>query len=138
MANEGPAARATLGVAMSTAPGPTATISHSKTPDLPGASREADILVSAIGRPGFVTAEFVKTGATVIDVGFVGVPGPEKGEGKTRNIGDVHFEEVREVAAWITPMPGGTGLMTVACLLRNTVLAACARRGWAVPKELDA
>jgi len=116
----------------------TVTIAHSKTVDLPGLSRTADILVPAVGKPHMVRGSWVKPGATVIDVGFVRVPAPEKGEGKTRIIGDAHFEEVREVAAWITPMPGGTGLMTVACLLRNTVLAACARRGWAVPKELDA
>jgi methylenetetrahydrofolate dehydrogenase (NADP+)/methenyltetrahydrofolate cyclohydrolase len=116
----------------------TVTIAHSKTADLPVLCRTADILVPAVGRPEMVRGAWVKPGAVVIDVGINRVPAPEKGEGKTRVVGDAHFAECREVAGWITPVPGGVGLMTVACLLRNTVLAACARRGWAVPKELDA
>jgi methylenetetrahydrofolate dehydrogenase (NADP+)/methenyltetrahydrofolate cyclohydrolase len=116
----------------------TVTIAHSKTADLPGLCRTADILVPAVGRPEMVRGSWVKPGAVVIDVGINRIPAPEKGEGKTRVVGDAHFAECREVAGWITPVPGGVGLMTVACLLRNTVLAACARRGWAVPKELDA
>lgn len=116
----------------------TVTIAHSKTADLPGLCRTADILVPAVGRPEMVRGSWVKPGATVIDVGINRIPAPDKGEGKTRVVGDAHFAECREVAGWITPVPGGVGLMTVACLLRNTVLAACARRGWAVPKELDA
>ncbi|HVY89760.1 MAG TPA: bifunctional methylenetetrahydrofolate dehydrogenase/methenyltetrahydrofolate cyclohydrolase FolD [Hyphomonadaceae bacterium] len=114
----------------------TVTIAHSKTADLPALCRTADILVPAVGRPQMVRGAWVKPGAVVIDVGINRIPAPEKGEGKTRVVGDAHFEECKQVAGWITPVPGGVGLMTVACLLRNTVLAACARRGWAVPKEL--
>ncbi len=116
----------------------TVTIAHSKTADLPSLCRTADILVPAVGRPEMVRGDWVKPGAVVIDVGINRIPAPEKGEGKTRVVGDAHFSECREVAGHITPVPGGVGLMTVACLLRNTVLAACARRGWAVPKELNA
>lgn len=114
----------------------TVTIAHSKTKDLPALCRTADILVPAIGRPEFIRGDWVKPGATVIDVGINRVPAPEKGEGKTRLTGDANFEECRQTAGWITPVPGGVGLMTVACLLRNTVLAACARRGWDAPKML--
>ena len=116
----------------------TVTIAHSKTADLPALCRTADILVPAVGRPEMVRGNWVKPGAVVIDVGINRLPAPEKGEGKTRVVGDAHFAECRETASWITPVPGGVGLMTVACLLRNTVLAACTRRGWAVPKDLDA
>lgn len=115
----------------------TVTIAHSKTADLPALCRTADILVPAVGRPEMVRGDWVKPGAVVIDVGINRIPAPEKGEGKTRVVGDANFAECRETAGWITPVPGGVGLMTVACLLRNTVLAACARRGWDVPKELD-
>lgn len=116
----------------------TVTIAHSRSRDLPDLCRTADILVPAVGRPELVRGSWVKPGACVIDVGINRIPAPEKGEGKTRLVGDAHFEECHEVAAHIAPVPGGVGLMTVACLLRNTVLAACARRGWAVPAELDA
>jgi methylenetetrahydrofolate dehydrogenase (NADP+) / methenyltetrahydrofolate cyclohydrolase len=121
----------------------TVTIAHSRTTDLEALCRTADILVPAVGRPEMVRGDWVKPGAVVIDVGINRVPAPEKGldaagNVKTRVVGDAHFAECREVAAYITPVPGGVGLMTVACLLRNTVLAACARRGWAAPKELDA
>jgi methylenetetrahydrofolate dehydrogenase (NADP+)/methenyltetrahydrofolate cyclohydrolase len=116
----------------------TVTMAHSKTKDLAALCRTADILVPAVGRPQMVRGDWVKPGAVVIDVGINRIPAPDKGEGKTRVVGDAHFAECREVAGWITPVPGGVGLMTVACLLRNTVLAACARRGWAVPAELDA
>jgi methylenetetrahydrofolate dehydrogenase (NADP+)/methenyltetrahydrofolate cyclohydrolase len=115
----------------------TVTIAHSKTRDLPGLCRTADILIPAIGRPEFVRGDWVKDGAMVLDVGINRVPAPEKGEGKTRVIGDVAFDEASARAGWISPVPGGVGLMTVACLLRNTVLAACARRGWAVPAGLS-
>jgi methylenetetrahydrofolate dehydrogenase (NADP+)/methenyltetrahydrofolate cyclohydrolase len=115
----------------------TVTIAHSKTADLPALCRTADILVPAVGRPEMVRGSWVKPGAVVIDVGINRLPAPEKGEGKTKVIGDAHFAECREVAGWITPVPGGVGLMTVACLLRNTVLAACGRRGWSVPRELE-
>jgi methylenetetrahydrofolate dehydrogenase (NADP+)/methenyltetrahydrofolate cyclohydrolase len=116
----------------------TVTIAHSKSADLPALCRTADILVPAVGRPNMVRGNWVKPGAVVIDVGINRIPAPEKGEGKTRVVGDAHFDECRETADWITPVPGGVGLMTVACLLRNTVLAACARRGWSLPKELGA
>lgn len=116
----------------------TVTMAHSKTKALEALCRTADILVPAVGRPEMVRGGWVKPGAVVIDVGINRLPAPEKGEGKTRVVGDAHFAECAEVAGWITPVPGGVGLMTVACLLRNTVLAACARRGWAVPEELDA
>ncbi|MDP3494917.1 MAG: bifunctional methylenetetrahydrofolate dehydrogenase/methenyltetrahydrofolate cyclohydrolase, partial [Hyphomonadaceae bacterium] len=116
----------------------TVTIAHSKTGNLKELCRTADILVPAVGRPEMVRGDWVKPGSAVIDVGINRIPAPEKGEGKTRVVGDAHFAECREVAGFITPVPGGVGLMTVACLLRNTVLAACARRGWVVPKELEA
>ena len=79
----------------------------------------------------------VKPGATVIDVGINRIPAPDLGAGRTRVVGDADHDSCREVAAFITPVPGGVGLMTVACLLRNTVVAACARRGWPTPSELD-
>lgn len=114
----------------------TVTIAHSRTKDLPSVCRLADILVPAVGQPEMVRGDWVKPGATVIDVGINRVPAPEKGEGKTKLVGDAHFESCAEVAAHITPVPGGVGLMTVACLLRNTVIAACARRGWDLPAGL--
>jgi methylenetetrahydrofolate dehydrogenase (NADP+)/methenyltetrahydrofolate cyclohydrolase len=83
-----------------------------------------------------VRGDWVKPGAAIIDVGINRVPAPEKGEGKTKLVGDAHYESCAEVAGFITPVPGGVGPMTIACLLRNTVLAACARRGWAVPEGL--
>jgi methylenetetrahydrofolate dehydrogenase (NADP+)/methenyltetrahydrofolate cyclohydrolase len=114
----------------------TVTIAHSKTRDLKMVCRGADILVAAVGRPEMVRRDWVRPGAIVIDVGTNRVPAPEKGEGKTKLVGDVHFKEAIEVAAAVTPSPGGVGPMTIACLLRNTVLAACARRGWTVPEAL--
>ena len=114
----------------------TVTIAHSRTVDLPAVCREADILVPAVGKPEMVRGDWVKPGAAIIDVGINRVPAPEKGEGKTRLVGDAHFASCAEVAGFITPVPGGVGPMTIACLLRNTVLAACARRGWAVPRGL--
>lgn len=114
----------------------TVTIAHSKTADLVKISQTADILVPAVGRPEMVRGDWVKPGATIIDVGINRIPAPEKGEGKTRLVGDAHYESCAEVAGFITPVPGGVGPMTIACLLRNTVLAACARRGWAVPEGL--
>ena len=94
------------------------------------------MLVVAAGRPELVRGDWVKPGACVIDVGINRVPAPDKGEGKTRLVGDVAFEEARAVAGSITPVPGGVGPMTIACLLANTVLAACRRRGHAVPAVL--
>lgn len=107
----------------------TVTIAHSKTRDLPDLCRRADILVAAVGRPEMIRGAWVKPGAIVIDVGINRVPNPAAGEGKTRLVGDVAFEEASEVAGAITPVPGGVGPMTIACLLRNTVEAACRRRG---------
>ncbi|WP_304219723.1 bifunctional methylenetetrahydrofolate dehydrogenase/methenyltetrahydrofolate cyclohydrolase FolD [Phenylobacterium aquaticum] len=105
----------------------TVTIAHSRTVDLPTVCREADILVAAVGRPQMIQADWVKPGATVIDVGINRVPfsDPVKAAaGKTKVVGDVAYKAVSEVAGAITPVPGGVGLMTVACLLQNTVTAA--------------
>jgi methylenetetrahydrofolate dehydrogenase (NADP+) / methenyltetrahydrofolate cyclohydrolase len=119
--------------ALLTAESCTVTIAHSRTRDLPGVCRRADILVAAVGRPGLVTAEWVKPGAIVIDVGINRVSAPELGEGKTRIVGDVDFDSAATVAGAITPAPGGVGPMTIACLLANTVTAACLRRGLPKP-----
>ncbi len=116
----------------------TVTLAHSKTRDLKMVCRGADILVAAVGRPEMVRGDWIRPGAIVIDVGTNRVPAPEKGEGKTRLVGDVDFASAKQVAAAISPSPGGVGPMTIACLLRNTVLAACERRGWAVPEVLAA
>ncbi|MFN3513676.1 MAG: bifunctional methylenetetrahydrofolate dehydrogenase/methenyltetrahydrofolate cyclohydrolase FolD [Phenylobacterium sp.] len=105
----------------------TVTIAHSRTRDLPAVCREADILVAAVGRPQMIQADWIKPGATVIDVGINRVPfrDPVKAAaGKTKLVGDVAFKAACEVAGHITPVPGGVGLMTVACLLKNTVTAA--------------
>ncbi|NQY97325.1 MAG: bifunctional methylenetetrahydrofolate dehydrogenase/methenyltetrahydrofolate cyclohydrolase FolD [Henriciella sp.] len=114
----------------------TISIAHSRTADLPALCREADIVVPAVGRPEMVKGDWLKPGACVIDVGINRVPAPEKGEGKTKLVGDADFDSCSEVAGSITPVPGGVGPMTIACLLRNTVLAACARRGWDAPEGL--
>lgn len=114
----------------------TVTIAHSRTENIEGVCRSADILVPAVGRPEMVSAEWIKAGAVVIDVGINRVPSKKK-PGKHRLVGDVDFDSATSVAGAITPVPGGVGPMTIACLLRNTVLAACARRGWAVPNGLD-
>jgi len=98
------------------------TLAHSKTADLPAVSRRADLLFAATGRPEMVRAGWVKPGATVIDVGVSRVAG---NAGSTRVIGDVAFAEVARVAGALTPVPGGVGPMTIACLLANTVRAAC-------------
>ena len=105
----------------------TVTMAHSKTVDLPAVCREADILVAAVGRPEMIRGDWIKPGAAVIDVGMNRIPArdPEAAAaGKTRLVGDVAFDEAREVAGWITPVPGGVGPMTVACLLQNTLTAA--------------
>jgi methylenetetrahydrofolate dehydrogenase (NADP+)/methenyltetrahydrofolate cyclohydrolase len=111
----------------------TVTIAHSRTQDLPAVCRRADILVAAVGRPEMIRGDWVKPGAIVIDVGINRVAAPDLGEGKSRLVGDVAFAEAREVAGAITPVPGGVGPMTIACLLRNTLAAACARRGLPLP-----
>ena len=105
----------------------TVTIAHSRTRDLETVCAGADILVAAVGRPEMITADFVKPGATVIDVGINRVPAPERGDGKYRLTGDVHFDSVVEVAGAGTPVPGGVGARTIACLLRNTLVAAARR-----------
>ena len=112
----------------------TVTMAHSRTRDLPGVCRSADILVAAVGRPGMVRAEWVKPGATVIDVGINRVPAPEKGEGKHKIVGDAAFDECAEVAGAITPVPGGVGPMTIAMLMANTVIAAHRAAGRPTPK----
>ena len=109
----------------------TVTIAHSRTRDLPGLCRTADILVAAVGRPEMVRGDWVKPGATVIDVGINRV---EAEGGKTRLVGDVAFEEAARVAGAITPVPGGVGPMTIACLLANTVTAACRQAGIEAPQ----
>jgi len=114
----------------------TVTIAHSRTKDLAAVCREADILVPAVGRPQMVKADWIKPGACVIDVGINRIDST-KYPGKKRLVGDVDYRTARKVAGSITPVPGGVGPMTIACLLRNTVLAACMRRGWDVPKALD-
>ena len=111
----------------------TVTVAHSRTADLPGVCRGADILVAAVGRAKMVRKDWVKPGATVIDVGINRIPAPEKGEGKTRLVGDVDYEGALEVAGAITPVPGGVGPMTIACLMANTLAAACRQAGVPVP-----
>ena len=112
----------------------TVTIAHSRTVDLGERCREADILIAAVGQPQMVPGSWIKPGATVIDVGINRIDAPEKGEGKTRLVGDVNFEEAQQVAAHITPVPGGVGPVTIANLLRNTVIAACRQKGLDVPE----
>ncbi|MBX5014214.1 bifunctional methylenetetrahydrofolate dehydrogenase/methenyltetrahydrofolate cyclohydrolase, partial [Rhizobium lentis] len=112
----------------------TVTIAHSRTKNLAEVCRNADILVAAVGRPEMVKADWVKPGATVIDVGINRVPAPEKGEGKTRLVGDVAFAEISTVASTITPVPGGVGPMTIAMLMANTVIAAHRAAGQVPPK----
>lgn len=114
----------------------TVTIAHSRSRDLPAIARTADILVAAVGRAQMVKGDWVKPGAIVIDVGINRVPAPDKGEGKTRLVGDVDFAEAAKVAGAITPVPGGVGLMTVACLMRNAVIAACRQHGVPVPENI--
>ncbi len=108
----------------------TVTIAHSRTRDLPGVVRRADLVIAAAGRPQMIEGSWIKPGAIVIDVGINRIPAAN---GKTRLVGDVDFASAKQVAGAITPVPGGVGPMTVACLLRNTVEAACARRGIATP-----
>ncbi|MFC7379918.1 bifunctional methylenetetrahydrofolate dehydrogenase/methenyltetrahydrofolate cyclohydrolase FolD [Brevundimonas sp. GCM10030266] len=110
----------------------TVTIAHSRTRDLPALCRTADIVVAAVGRPEMVRGDWIKPGATVIDVGINRVPSKDPvkaAEGKTRVVGDVAFDEAAAVAGRITPVPGGVGPMTIACLLANTYTAACRSAG---------
>jgi methylenetetrahydrofolate dehydrogenase (NADP+)/methenyltetrahydrofolate cyclohydrolase len=101
----------------------TVTVAHSRTHDLPAECRTADILVAAIGKPYFVKGEWIKPGAVVIDVGINRIDDPDR-PGKTRLVGDVDFEAAKKIAGAITPVPGGVGPMTIACLLQNTVMGA--------------
>lgn len=112
----------------------TVTTAHSRTGDLPAVCRQADILVAAVGIPEMVKADWIKPGACVIDVGINRIDAPEKGEGKTRLVGDVAYDDAAEVAAHITPVPGGVGPMTIACLLRNTLTAFCRQNGFEEPE----
>ncbi len=113
----------------------TVTVAHSKTQDLAAKCRAADILVAAVGRPELVRGDWIKPGATVIDVGInrISAPTPEKPDG-TRLVGDVAFAEAIEIAGAITPVPGGIGPMTIACLLANSLTAACRQNGLAPPQ----
>ncbi len=112
----------------------TVTTAHSRTKDLPTVARTADILVAAVGQPQMVKADWIKPGATVIDVGINRIAAPERGEGKSRLVGDVAFAEASDVAAVITPVPGGVGPMTIAMLMANTVIAAYRAAGKSAPK----
>lgn len=121
----------------------TVTIAHSRTRDLPAVVRRADIVVAAVGRPEMVHGDWIKPGATVIDVGINRIDAPERGtdeEGrvKTRLVGDVHYESAAAVAGAITPVPGGVGPMTIACLLANTLTACCRSNGLPEPEGLTA
>jgi len=112
----------------------TVTIAHSRTANLADVVRQADIVVAAVGRPQMIKGDWIKPGATVIDVGINRIPAPEKGEGKTRLVGDVDFPAAKEVAGAITPVPGGVGPMTIAMLMANTLTAACRFAGVEQPK----
>ncbi len=117
----------------------TVTIAHSRTRDLPALCRTADILVAAVGRPQMIKGDWIKPGAAVIDVGINRIPSKDPvkaAEGKTRVVGDVDFNEAVEVAGRITPVPGGVGPMTIACLLANTYTAACRAAG-VTPEDLN-
>jgi len=112
----------------------TVTVAHSRTADLAALCRTADILVAAVGRPEMVRGDWIKPGATVIDVGINRIAAPERGEGKTRLVGDVAFREAAETAAAITPVPGGVGPMTIALLMANTLTAATLASGLPRPQ----
>ncbi|WP_298919703.1 bifunctional methylenetetrahydrofolate dehydrogenase/methenyltetrahydrofolate cyclohydrolase FolD [uncultured Roseobacter sp.] len=116
----------------------TVTIAHSRTKDLAEVVRRADIVVAAVGRPQMVPGDWIKPGATVIDVGINRLDAPERGEGKTRLVGDVDYDSCAAVAGAITPVPGGVGPMTIACLLANTVTACCRANGLDEPDGLTA
>ena len=116
----------------------TVTIAHSRTKDLPEVVRRADIVVAAVGRPEMVPGDWIKPGAVVIDVGINRIAAPEKGEGKMKLVGDVDFTSCAEVAGAITPVPGGVGPMTIACLLANTLTATCRANDLPEPEGLTA
>ena len=109
----------------------TVTMAHSRSKDLPGLARRADILVAAIGKPHFVKADWIKPGAVVIDVGINRV---DAGDGKYKLVGDVDYEAAKQVAGAITPVPGGVGAMTIICLMHNTLIAACMQRSLPLPQ----
>jgi len=112
----------------------TVTIAHSRTANLPEICSYADIVIAAVGRPEMVRADWVMKGATVIDVGINRIPAPEKGEGKTRLVGDVNYTEVEPIAGAISPVPGGVGPMTIAMLMTNTLRAAYLKTGETPPE----
>ena len=112
----------------------TVTIAHSRTKDLSEVVRGADIVVAAVGRPEMIKGDWIADGATVIDVGINRIDAPERGEGKTRLVGDVAYDEAAEKAAHITPVPGGVGPMTIAMLMANTLTSAYRRAGREPPK----
>jgi methylenetetrahydrofolate dehydrogenase (NADP+)/methenyltetrahydrofolate cyclohydrolase len=114
----------------------TVTIAHSRTADLPAMVRQADIVIAAVGRPRMIKGDWIKPGAAVIDVGINRIPAPERGEGKVRLVGDVDYDSALPVAGWITPVPGGVGPMTIACLLANTVTTASLINGLSPPRDL--
>ena len=116
----------------------TVTVAHSRTKDLADVVRRADIVVAAVGRPQMIKGDWIKPGAVVIDVGINRVPAPERGEGKTRLVGDVDTEAAARVASAITPVPGGVGPMTIACLLANTITTASLINGLVPPSDLTA
>ena len=111
----------------------TVTVAHSRTRDLAATVRAAEIVVAAVGRAEMVRGDWIAPGATVIDVGMIRLPAPERGEGKTRLVGDVAYDEVAKVAGAITPVPGGVGPMTIAMLMANTLVAACRSIGRDAP-----
>ena len=114
----------------------TVTIAHSRTKNLPDVVRRADIVVAAVGRAEMVVGDWIKPGAVVIDVGINRIPAPEKGEGKMKLVGDVDFASCTEIAGAITPVPGGVGPMTIACLLANTLTATCRANNLPEPEGL--
>ena len=116
----------------------TVTIAHSRTKDLPDVVRRADIVVAAVGRPEMVLGDWIKPGAVVVDVGINRIAAPERGEGKMKLVGDVDYASCAQVAGAITPVPGGVGPMTIACLLANTLTATCRANGLPAPEGLTA
>ena len=116
----------------------TVTMAHSRTKNLSDVVRQADIVIAAVGRAKMIKGGWIKKGATVIDVGINRIAAPEKGEGKTRLVGDVDFEAAKEIAGYITPVPGGVGPMTIACLLANTVTTTCLINDLEPPKDITA
>lgn len=116
----------------------TVTIAHSRTKDIQDVVKRADIVVAAVGRAEMVPGDWIKKGATVIDVGINRIDAPERGAGKVRLVGDVNFASVAAVAGAVTPVPGGVGPMTIACLLANTVTACCRANGLDEPEGLTA